>query len=206
MKRTSHSTAANRDFQNHVLYWLNGAIPDPSETSGFYRPTPLALARVENVLELAKVLPTLKNTSDQESMQRAVTDLSDKLSLYPGVLQCRISPLARLKGKPWAIDRLPADDTFDAREFYVIESIISLAQADQLNCVMRCICGRWYFQKKGDHSSCSTACRKRKHESTPEYKAAKALRAKENRALRKRGYSLRQKRSRTPKRVAKVAA
>ena len=204
MKRTPHHAPTMRLYNeltaNYVASWLNGAVPDHDAGPGvFYRPSDGAQARIAKVvLLISTISETSRPDAEKPCDPSLIEDLNRILSRYPTVFRWSISLAERLYGyRGGTFSRVPEGRRWDVQEAYAIESIVELAQAHALDKISRCLCGRWYFRRKADHTSCSIACRKKKHETTPEYKARKAAIARKARSARHIGMGTKTKRRRS---------
>jgi hypothetical protein len=78
----------------------------------------------------------------------------------------------------WAIDYDDSNAVLDMAQ---------LADADLLNRLKKCICGRWMFARFSHQRFCSVKCREKEFRSSPEWKAYRRKKAREYYQLHKSG-------------------
>jgi hypothetical protein len=80
--------------------------------------------------------------------------------------------------------RYDVDPSELAAGIYVIQLGV---MADELDRIRRCFCGKFYYAKRIDTQYCSTTCRVRHHQSSPEFKAERRKKLREYYQLKKSG-------------------
>ena len=101
-------------------------------------------------------------------MQRLMTELNTRLDEYPTSVAFYIN-----YGREWVFDDGALAGRRPAIESMAIHNAIALAKIGLLGRVMSCGCGRWFFAKFAHQRFCSPRCRKKNHESSDEFKAAR---------------------------------
>jgi hypothetical protein len=183
MKRTLED---RRDFEQlsalTAIEWLNGEIPVDFSETGETRTIPEeAQRRIKRVFDLVLAVKAVPFRYPPDV--NVVDELNEILARYPKVFKFEMGDFGG------QFFRVPKGPWVDAHEAGAVESILNLAHGG-LEKLRTCLCGRWYIAKKSDQNSCSGACRRRKYEQTPAYKAHKAAKAKANYQSRKNGFGV----------------
>jgi hypothetical protein len=156
-----------------VVGALNGVIPEDYTESGareaLREPSRQRIKRAFDLILKIKAMP--RGISDEWDWG-AIAELTDLLARYPMVFKVEMDIL----GFPNFVRRV-GHQRVDAHEANAMESLINLGVLS-LSKLRTCECKKWYFARGSNRTSCSVACRKKKHEQTPEYKKRKAARAK----------------------------
>ena len=101
-------------------------------------------------------------------MQRLMDEFNARLDEYPTSVAFYIN-----YGREWVFDDGAVAGRRPAVESIAIHNAIALAKIGLLGRVMSCGCGRWFFAKFAHQRFCSPRCRKKNHESSEEFKAAR---------------------------------
>jgi hypothetical protein len=156
---------------SYLVAWLNGE-PTPSweKTSKASRRRVLDfIDNFRDVLEAIESAPSsdLIN-SPTPRLSRLMTELNARLDEYPtSVLFCIDY------GREWIFDDGAVRGKRPAIESVAVHSAIELARRGLLQRIMSCECGRWFFGKFTHQRFCSTRCRKRHHEHSEAFRAAR---------------------------------
>ena len=179
MKRTLEiDRRVERGNASLAIQWLNGEVSLELET-GETRPIPQETQRrIKRVFDLVRVVKAFPIRWSEDSNAEVIAELNGILARYPTVFKFQTGMFGG------EFRRVPKGASVDVYEVGVVESILEISR-DGLDKLQTCRCGRWYLAKKSDQNSCSLACRKARHEQTPEYKARKAAKAKANYKTRK---------------------
>ncbi len=101
-------------------------------------------------------------------MQRLMAELNARLDEYPTSVAFYIN-----YGREWVFDDGAVAGRRPAIESIAIHNAVALAKIGLLGRLMSCGCGRWFFAKFSHQRLCSPRCRKKNHESSEEFKAAR---------------------------------
>ena len=141
----------------------------------------------DNLTEVLAEVERLPWTARMEDhlprLDKLTRELNERLSLYAS------TPTFTLyDGRSWGIDdaldtyqRIPIGESLAAR------ALCDLAYEGELKRVRVCICGSWFYASRVDQLSCSTACRKTKHQQTDTFKEKRRLYMREYYALKQSG-------------------
>jgi hypothetical protein len=169
MKRPSHT--------NDVAFW-GGNLAHWINEAGM-------TARFKSALQAAFVFSLAKGAEKK----LATNTLNDRLrafSFVPAVL------LSADRGSclvGWRDSGLPRKTLYETLE--VLDSgdseachcLVKLIEHGKLWSLRLCSCGRWFYAPRGNQVSCSTACRKARHERTPAYRKKRSARRRQNYAM-----------------------
>jgi hypothetical protein len=127
------------------------------------------IANVREALEAIGEAPSwdLINNPTRR-MQRLMVELNARLDEYPTSVFFYIN-----YGREWVFDPGALAGGRPVIESMAVHNVIELAKLGTLARLMTCACGRWFFAKFAHQKFCSTRCRKRNHESSEEFKAAR---------------------------------
>jgi hypothetical protein len=101
-------------------------------------------------------------------MRRLMVELNARLDEYPTSVFFYIN-----YGREWVFDPGALAGGRPVIESMAVHNVIELAKLGTLARLMTCGCGRWFFAKFAHQKFCSTRCRKKNHESSEEFKAAR---------------------------------
>jgi len=83
---------------------------------------------------------------------------------------------------------LKTKDRVDPEEIAAAVYLIQLGtMGDELDRIRKCFCGKFYYANRIDKDYCSTACRVRHHQSSPEFKAERRQKLRGYYELKKSG-------------------
>jgi hypothetical protein len=156
---------------SHLVAWLNGD-PTPSWEKTGRASRRRVLDFIENfrdVLEAIKSAPSwdlINNPTPQ--LSRHMAELSARLDEYPTSVAFYIN-----YGRDWVFDDGAVAGRRPAFESVAIHNAIELARLGLLQRIISCECGRWFFAKFAHQRFCSTRCRKRHHEQSEAFRAAR---------------------------------
>src|SRR6266404_7779180 len=127
------------------------------------------IANVREALEAIDEAPSwdLINNPTRR-MRRLMVELNARLDEYPTSVFFYIN-----YGREWVFDPGALAGGRPVIESMAVHNVIELARLGTLARLMTCGCGRWFFAKFAHQKFCSIRCRKRNHESSEEFKAAR---------------------------------
>jgi len=99
-----------------------------------------------------------------------MNELNARLDEYPTSVTFYIN-----YGRKWVFDDGAVAGRRPAIESIAIHNSIELARRGLLQRILACECGRWFFAKFKHQRFCSIRCRKRHHERSEDFKAARRL-------------------------------
>jgi hypothetical protein len=157
----------------YLVAWLNGE-PTPSweVTSRVSRQRVLDfIDNFREVLEAIKSAPSwdlINNPTPK--LSRLMNELNARLDEYPTSVAFYIN-----HGREWVFDDGAVAGRRPAIESIAIHNSIELARRGLLQRIVACECGRWFFAKFKHQRFCGSRCRKRHHQSSEAFKAARRV-------------------------------
>jgi hypothetical protein len=126
------------------------------------------LRNLKEVLAEIDALPRSTRMEDEvPRLDELAGELNERLALYAAT-----PTFTRYDWKSWGIDdhldtyrHIPVGESLAAR------SLCEIAYRRQLDRVRACLCGTWFYALRADQRSCSSACRKNRHQQTEAFKA-----------------------------------
>jgi hypothetical protein len=156
-----------------VVGALNGEIPEDYTESGKREQLPEpSRRRIRSAFDLILKIRGMPRGVSAKWDWGAIAEIDELLARYPMVFKVEMDILGFAQ-----FVRRAGHQRIDAHEAYTMESLLGLGKIG-LSKLRTCTCERWYFAKRSNQTACSVACRKKKHEQTPEYKKRKAARAR----------------------------
>ncbi|HEY3974529.1 MAG TPA: hypothetical protein VGM18_16110 [Candidatus Sulfotelmatobacter sp.] len=97
-----------------------------------------------------------------------MTELNARLDEYPTSVAFYIN-----HGREWVFDDGAVAGRRPTIESVAIHNAIELAKLGLLERIVPCRCGRWFYAKFKHQRFCGIACRKKDHESSETFRAAR---------------------------------
>lgn len=138
-------------------------------------------ARFKAALEAAFAFSSAKGINKKQAKDK----LNERLSAFSFVPAVMLSS-DRGWFVGWRDSPLPLKtfrETLEVRGSGDAEScrwLVQLIEHGELWSLRPCSCGKWFFARRKDQVSCSTACRKAKYERTPAYRNKRSARRRQN--------------------------
>jgi hypothetical protein len=156
-------------WTSNLVSWLNGDVLDRGRNSRASRSRLLdfmdSVRKVTDAIAAAPSWDLINNPTPR--LNRVINELNARLDEYPSTPTFYIN-----WGREWVFD-----DAIAGRrppgESVAIHGVIELAKLHLLDRVIRCQCSRWFFAKFAHQRFCSTRCRRKHHQSSEEFKAAR---------------------------------
>jgi hypothetical protein len=168
------------NWRENALHWLNGDLQKRYYSNSARR-------RIDQLIEALQTLSRLKPSFKE--IERASSDTTAPFSR----ISIQMSSEARdaIKIVERLISRYPSWPTLgldkegnlsfgrlssrlkraDEEEAEAALAVMSLAEANELIRLRRCLCGRWFFACRKAQRSCSANCRHKLYEQTEGFKA-----------------------------------
>jgi hypothetical protein len=122
-----------------------------------------------DVLEAIKAAPSWNLIDDATpGLSRLIDELNARLDEYPTTVLFYIN-----HGREWVFDDGAVAGRRPPIESVAIHNAIELAKRGLLQRIVSCECGRWFFAKFQHQKFCSARCRKRHHEGSETFRAAR---------------------------------
>lgn len=113
--------------------------------------------------------------------------LDDAFTLNELLLRYRLSPQIGPLRKITTLSFVPSDEDSSVAESSAVMRALQLAERDELDCVRKCKCGKFFLAGRIDQYHCSTACRVKAHQSSEEFKAKRRASERERYKLKRAG-------------------
>ncbi len=171
-------------WRENLLGWLNDEIP-LREYSKFGKDRIASL--VDALIHLCRETKNrYRNRGGAKELDRWAVKVNEMIERYPS---CKIvgwdPPYDRLSfGDDFSTLKLKGATEIEAGTAY---SAIGLAELDELEGLIRCGCGRWFFTRQRNQRSCSAICRHKLYEQTDAFKGKRREYMKEYNRLKASG-------------------